>query len=211
MDLSACTQVQVTGWAAMYAFEFACHQDAYGVNFVAQLAGEKRWLLFEPDSSWLQPHRLPYEDSSTFTDFDPLSARQLPVDVAGQRRCGLQAVLGPGDVLAVPRHWFHAVECVSDWSLSLNQWFDAAGDAEQRVHEAVARCLASPLLEARPEPWWLNPDEDLQDTAGNLEYLTSALEVVAGEEVDASAVQAALLRAATRPEVVSKIVALAGA
>ena len=65
-----------------------CHQDAYGQNLVAQVAGEKLWhadsircrfclcvalfrcdhassamvrLLFSPGSTWLGPHRLPYE------------------------------------------------------------------------------------------------------------------------------------------------------
>eukprot|EP00435_Cladocopium_sp_Y103_P049329 s488_g14.t2 len=179
-----------------------CHQDAYGHNVVAQLAGDKCWLLFEPDSKWLGAHRLPFEDSSTFTDVDPLNAK-LPAECSG-----LHVVLCPGDVLVVPRHWFHAVECVSEWSLSLNQWLDAPGDTEERVREAVARCLASPFLEARPEAWWLNPDEELLDTSENIEYLTSALEVHLGCEVPSVAAHAALLRAATRPEVISTIAGL---
>ncbi|CAK9044703.1 HSPB1-associated protein 1-like, partial [Durusdinium trenchii] len=56
------------------------------------------------------------------------------------------------------------------------------GDAEQRVHEAIARCLASPLLEVRPEGWWLNPDEDLLETSENIEFLMSALQVQLGRE-----------------------------
>lgn len=167
---------------------------------MAQLAGEKCWLLFEPDSKWLGAHRLPFEDSSTFTDVDPFHA-ELP-------ECGLHVVLCPGDVLVVPRHWFHAVECISEWSLSLNQWLDAPGETEERVHEAIARCLASPFLEARPEAWWLNPDEELLDTSENIEYLTSALEVHLGCEVPSVAAHAALLRAATRPEVISTIAGL---
>eukprot|EP00439_Symbiodinium_sp_Y106_P056575 s1976_g7.t4 len=179
-----------------------CHQDAYGQNLVAQIAGEKLWLLFPPSSTWLGPHRLPYEDSSTFTDVDPFV--QLPPGCTG-----VGVILKPGDVLAVPRHWFHAVECVSEgWSLSVNQWLDAAGDEEQRVHEAVARCLATPLVEARPEKWWLNPDEELLETSENMDFLASALQVASDDHQDlpVEAVQAALLRAATHPEVVSLIV-----
>ncbi|CAE7266630.1 hspbap1 [Symbiodinium sp. KB8] len=182
-------------------FPRQCHQDAYGQNLVAQIAGEKLWLLFPPSSTWLGQHRLPYEDSSTFTDVDPLI--QLPPGCTG-----VGAILKPGDVLAVPRHWFHAVECMSNWSLSVNQWLDAAGDEEQRVHEAVARCLATPLVEARPENWWLNPDEELLETSDNLEFLASALQVASDDDQGppVEAVQAALLRAATHPEVVSLIV-----
>ncbi|CAE7345452.1 hspbap1 [Symbiodinium sp. CCMP2592] len=183
-------------------FPRQCHQDAYGQNLVAQIAGEKLWLLFPPSSTWLGPHRLPYEDSSTFTDVDPFV--QLPPGCTG-----VGVILKPGDVLAVPRHWFHAVECLSEgWSLSVNQWLDAAGDEEQRVHEAVARCLATPLVEARPKKWWLNPDEELLETSENIDFLASALQVASDDHQDlpVEAVQAALLRAATHPEVVSLIV-----
>lgn len=188
-----------TFWLGSKGARTPCHQDAYGYNIVAQIAGEKRWLLFEPNSSWLGAHRLPFEDSSTFTDVDPFETGVV---------AGLQVVLHPGDVLVVPRHWFHAVECISDWSLSLNQWFDAPGDTQQRVHEAITRCLASPFLEVRPESWWLNPDEEVLDISENIEYLTSALQVNLGREVDVAAAHAALLRAATRPEVVTTIAQL---
>ncbi|CAK8985942.1 unnamed protein product [Durusdinium trenchii] len=163
-----------TLWLGSKGARTPCHQDAYGHNIVAQIAGEKLWLLFDPSSSWLGGHRLPFEDSSTFTDLDPLE-EEIP-----QRFTGLRTTLHPGDVLVIPRHWFHAVECTSSWSLSLNQWLDAPGDAEQRVHEAIARCLASPLLEVRPEGWWLNPDEDLLETSENIEFLMSALQDVPG-------------------------------
>ena len=40
----------------------------YGYNMVAQILGEKRWVLFPPTStSKLYPTRLPYEESSIFS------------------------------------------------------------------------------------------------------------------------------------------------
>ncbi|CAE7372187.1 Hspbap1 [Symbiodinium natans] len=189
-----------TLWLGSQGARTPCHQDAYGHNLVAQMAGEKLWLLFPPSSTWLGPHRLPYEDSSTFTDVDPFI--ELPPGCSG-----VVVALKPGDVLAVPQHWFHAVECTSDWSLSLNQWLHAKGDEAQRVHEAVARCLATPLVECRFEEWWLNPDEELLDTVDNVDYLASALKAASDdhEDVTPEAVQAALLRAATHPEVPSTV------
>lgn len=182
-----------------------CHQDAYGSNLVAQLAGEKVWLLFPPSAAGqLQAQRLPYEDATTFTALDPLGPGLVPSGCAAYR-----VVLKPWDVLVVPRHWFHAVECASAWSLSLNQWLDASEDAMQRVHEAVTRCLVTPLLLERPEPWWLNPDEELQDTSGDLEYLASAVQEAAectSTPLDTDQVREALLRAASKPEVVAAIV-----
>ena len=135
-----------TLWLGSAGARTPCHQDAYGSNVVAQLAGRKRWLLFPPrDADRLGPVRLPYEDASTFTTHDPL-ASGAPVGCSG-----FVAELGPLDVLFVPRHWFHAVECVSPWSLSLNQWLDAEEDVAERVREATVRCLIAPLVEGRPQ------------------------------------------------------------
>ena len=48
-----------------------CHYDTYGYNLVAQLAGEKKWTLFSPsDSVNLYPTRVPYEESSVFSEVD---------------------------------------------------------------------------------------------------------------------------------------------
>ena len=45
-----------------------CHYDTYGCNLVAQLSGKKRWLLFPPeDTKHLYPTRIPYEESSIFS------------------------------------------------------------------------------------------------------------------------------------------------
>lgn len=46
-----------------------CHYDTYGCNLVAQLWGRKQWLLFPPSESWrLHPTRVPYEESSVFSE-----------------------------------------------------------------------------------------------------------------------------------------------
>ena len=45
-----------------------CHYDSYGCNLVAQLYGKKKWLLFSPtQSEYLSPTRIPYEESSVFS------------------------------------------------------------------------------------------------------------------------------------------------
>ena len=46
-----------------------CHYDTYGCNVVAQLAGGKKWMLFSPsDTKKLYPTRVPYEESSVFSN-----------------------------------------------------------------------------------------------------------------------------------------------
>ena len=45
------------------------HKDTYGMNLVAQLSGKKSWMLFKPeDTENLYPVRIPYEESSVFSN-----------------------------------------------------------------------------------------------------------------------------------------------
>ncbi len=47
-----------------------------------------------------------------------------------------EVVLEPGDVLFVPRHWWHDVECL-ETAVTLNLWLPHPRDGEARVHEAI--------------------------------------------------------------------------
>lgn len=49
-----------------------------------------------------------------------------------------------GDVLYVPKHWWHFVES-EDMSLSVNVWIDAADDPKDRATEALTRVLVTAL------------------------------------------------------------------
>lgn len=192
-----------TLWLGSSGAVTPCHQDAYGFNLVVQVAGEKRWLLFPPsDAQRLGLHRLPFEDASTFTDYDPLT-QGAPAGCTG-----CVAWLGPLDLLYVPRHWIHAVECTSPWSLSLNQWFEVADDAGARVHEATTRCLATPLLRGAPEDWWVNPGEELYSDDENIAFLCEALEGRLGLQQGSlreDRVRATVLRASTHPDTVALV------
>jgi hypothetical protein len=58
---------------------------------------------------------------------------------------GAQCVtLGPGDVLFVPRHWWHFVRSETD-SVSVNLWLPHPLDGRERVKEALARLLVCSL------------------------------------------------------------------
>ena len=49
-----------------------CHFDTYGCNLVAQLYGRKKWRLFPPSESHrMYPTRLPFEESSVFSQVNP--------------------------------------------------------------------------------------------------------------------------------------------
>lgn len=58
-----------TLWVGSEESYTPCHYDTYGCNLVAQLWGRKKWILFSPtDSPYLYPTRLPYEESSVFSE-----------------------------------------------------------------------------------------------------------------------------------------------
>lgn len=48
-----------------------CHYDTYGFNLVAQLSGEKKWMMFPPDdTAKMYPTRVPFEETSVFSEVD---------------------------------------------------------------------------------------------------------------------------------------------
>ena len=58
-----------TLWVGSRGAFTPCHYDTYGCNLVAQLWGRKRWVLFSPvHSSRLYPTRIPFEESSVFSE-----------------------------------------------------------------------------------------------------------------------------------------------
>ena len=91
---------------------------------VAQLYGRKQWTLHPPGSSAMQPSRVPYEESSVFSE-EPgklgggAAAEGGAGAAEGEGKGALRVVLNPGEVLLVPRHWWHRVETLSPSSLCL--------------------------------------------------------------------------------------------
>ncbi|HEX2110709.1 MAG TPA: cupin domain-containing protein [Gaiellaceae bacterium] len=101
------------------------HHDTHDV-FVLQLAGEKRWLVYEP--AWELPLKEQRYSSEMGAPGEPLH----------------DVVLGPGDTLYLPRGWLHeAVTSVTD-SLHLTvgvnvyTWADAVRAALTECEDEVA-------------------------------------------------------------------------
>ena len=172
-------------------------------------------MLFPPDQTdYLYPTRIPYEESSVFSCVDlkqpdmtryPMFARSVP----------LVCILEPGDVLFVPKQYWHFVECL-DPALSVNVWLDQPDDDEDREHEAVVRILTAALMTAASstvasnESGWVNPTETAghhgseaaTDHAANMVCLAETLrlppESVQGSTID-------LVNAVSEPEVLAVI------
>lgn len=123
LDPSVLSADNATIWVGSKGAHTPLHYDSYGRNIVIQLYGHKSWSLWNPSErnmSILSPSRVPYEESSVYADvtkYDP----QLPSDI--QRHSpNMTLALSPGDVLYLPKYWWHYVTTESDISISMNMW-----------------------------------------------------------------------------------------
>lgn len=144
----ACDGGASTFWFGSRGAHTACHYDTYGSNLVAQLHGEKHWRLFPPHCTpGLYATRIPYEESSVFSAVDVMRPDavvhpRFRTDAAPHQ---VDIVLHPGDVLFVPRHWWHFVRSPGT-AISVNTWLDDPRDSQERLREALARRLVCGLL-----------------------------------------------------------------
>ncbi|XP_008050992.1 HSPB1-associated protein 1 [Carlito syrichta] len=151
-----------TLWIGSLGAHTPCHLDSYGCNLVFQVQGRKRWHLFPPeDTPLLYPTRIPYEESSVFSKINVVNPdlKRFPQFQKAQRHI---VTLSPGQVLFVPRHWWHYVESIDPVTVSINSWIELEEDHLARVEEAVTRTLVCALKTAE-DPHntraWLNPTE----------------------------------------------------
>ncbi|XP_008558350.1 HSPB1-associated protein 1 isoform X1 [Microplitis demolitor] len=131
-----------TLWIGSKGAHTNCHQDTYGCNLIAQLHGRKEWLLFPPDSgAELKQTRIPYEESTIYSKLNFFSPTRD--DLVAMKRINKNAksiVLEKGQVLFVPRGWWHYVESL-DFSISVNVWLPLESDNEGRLKEAIVKFL----------------------------------------------------------------------
>ncbi|XP_040858904.1 HSPB1-associated protein 1 isoform X2 [Ochotona curzoniae] len=151
-----------TLWIGSLGAHTPCHLDSYGCNLVFQVQGRKRWHLFPPeDTPFLYPTRIPYEESSVFSKVNVVNPdlNRFPQFQKAQRHV---VTLSPGQVLFVPRHWWHYVESIDPVTVSINSWIELEDDHLARVEEAITRMLVCALKTAEnphnPRAW-LNPTE----------------------------------------------------
>jgi ribosomal protein L16 Arg81 hydroxylase len=116
------------------------HHDTHDV-FVLQVAGEKRWLVYEPVLEL------------------PLRGQRYRPDLGGPGKTFDDLVLGPGDTLYLPRGWLHEALTSDSDSLHLTiginvyPWIEA-------VRAALDEC-ADELAFRRSVPRDGQPDDDL--------------------------------------------------
>jgi hypothetical protein len=103
----------------------AVHHDTHDV-FVLQIAGEKRWLVYEPVLEL------------------PLKKQRYRPELGDPGESAIDTVLGPGDTLYLPRGWLHEARTSDVDSLHLTvginvyTWLDAFRDALEDVSDELA-------------------------------------------------------------------------
>ncbi|XP_055381295.1 HSPB1-associated protein 1 [Condylostylus longicornis] len=148
-----------TFWLNTKDCNTSCHYDTYGCNVVVQVFGRKSWLLFPPTSVF-DPIRIPYEESSVYCStnfYSPNDLRQFKEIKDKCHRC----VLEPGDILIVPKNWWHYVESL-ETSLSFNHWIPLESDIESQLDECLVKYIIEKFLVAEDETNirnFLNPNQ----------------------------------------------------
>ncbi|XP_055847956.1 HSPB1-associated protein 1 homolog [Episyrphus balteatus] len=146
-------------WLSSKGANTPCHYDTYGCNIVVQVYGRKHWLLFPPDTK-LTPIRVPYEESSVYCSENFYSPKNLDrFSIA--RENAFECILTEGDVLIVPRNWWHYVESL-ETSLSVNTWIPLKIDIDAQIDECIVKYIVESTLSQECEEkkrYILNPNQ----------------------------------------------------
>ncbi|XP_058277384.1 HSPB1-associated protein 1 isoform X3 [Hirundo rustica] len=150
-----------TLWIGSEGANTPCHLDSYGCNLVLQVQG-----------------RIPYEESSIFSKVN-IANPDLKRFPKFRNSTAHVVTLSPGQVLLVPRHWWHYVESIDPVTVSINSWIELDADHEARVEEAITRMLVCAIKSAENPSdgdLWLNPTEvEATSHEINLQYLNKAV------------------------------------
>ncbi|XP_043360873.1 HSPB1-associated protein 1 isoform X3 [Dermochelys coriacea] len=136
-----------TLWIGSAGANTPCHLDSYGCNLVLQIQGRKRWHLFPPsNTTFLYPTRIPYEESSIFSKVNVVNPdlKHYPQFRKAQAHV---VTLNPGQVLFVPRHWWHYVESIDPITVSINSWIELVKATSHEINLQYLNGALSAYLE----------------------------------------------------------------
>ncbi|CAH0594157.1 unnamed protein product [Chrysodeixis includens] len=178
-----------TLWVGSKGAHTPAHIDTYGVNVVTQVYGTKRWIVFPPGTEGMKPTRVPYEESSIYSELNFFCPNNLEVfnGLKGAHIVDLHA----GDVLILPWRWWHYVQNVDPLNISLNVWLPEVcrlldQHSSALVSEALIKMFVAQICKDLPQETarlMVNPNEDdLVDTP--LSVLFLQLETVANAHLD---------------------------
>lgn len=89
--------------------------------------------------------RIPYEESTIYSKYNFFSPTKSDREALERvNKAAKSIVLNQGQVLFVPKGWWHYVESL-DFSISVNVWLPLESDNEGRLREAVTKFLMSKM------------------------------------------------------------------
>lgn len=117
----------------------------------------------------LRPTRVPYEESTIYSKFNFF----CPTDVEEEAILKLSGqvkyiVLEKGDVLFVPKGWWHYVESL-DLTVSVNIWLPLQTDNKARLKEALVKLIVNRIGKKICD----NPEEIHCSLSQNLRIVSS--------------------------------------
>ncbi|EGD72167.1 hypothetical protein PTSG_00189 [Salpingoeca rosetta] len=154
-----------------------CHYDEQE-NFFAQVRGTKRVILFHPDNfRCLYPYRYGHPcDRQSQVDFDNPDYERFPKFKDAR---GLEAILRPGDVLYIPRCWWHLVRSLDELSVSVNFWYMSP--------PAIAEDIRFPLTASQKVAMMRNIEQMLLTALGSAGEVSDFLRMLVSGRYDTDA------------------------
>lgn len=124
-------------------------------NLACVIAGNRRFLLFPPEqvgNLYVGPLDNPPPLSLVDPDNPDLARFPRFVDALKEGRV---AQLGPGDVLLMPRYWWHHVTSRDPYNAMVNYWWGDRGTGLDSPHEVfLTALLALKTLPAHERAYW---------------------------------------------------------
>jgi len=121
-------------WIGAAGQKSTIHSDPYD-NVNAQIIGKKEFIIFAPEQHpYLYPEFIHAQLWASRVDPDLADFERFPKLKSAR---GFRGQLSPGDVLFIPKFWWHAFSA-TEASLNINRWIYSEEESRQYWHEQPA-------------------------------------------------------------------------